>query len=106
MKKMLLLAASLVMLSEAQAADFACMEDCFRQGYGRGHCMAVCDNRPAPGPGMLDQPGLPKNPAFDQLQRDSAPQQRALPQVADPKCIADCRKMGYNYSLCRRNCSY
>lgn len=106
MFRQLLFFAGLFMLSSARAApDFNCMQDCFSQGYARAHCMAVCDNRPGPGGGMLDQPGLPKNPAFDQLQQD-APQQRPLPAVADPKCMKDCQKRGYNYMLCQRQCSY
>jgi hypothetical protein len=89
--------------ASAIAADFNCMEGCFRQGYARSHCLAVCDSG---GPGMLDQPGLPKNPAFDQMQRQTQPRGQPLPPVVDPRCLDDCRKKGFNYSLCRRQCSY
>lgn len=87
------------------AADFACMEGCFGQGYARSHCITVCDSNPGRG-GMLDQPGLPKNPAFEQLQQQAQPRRQPLPPVVDPRCVDDCRKKGYNYSLCRRQCSY
>jgi hypothetical protein len=90
------------------ASDFVCMQDCFAHGYARGHCIAVCDNSAMPGmaaPGMLDQPGLPKNPAFDQMQQNSQPK-RPLPAVADPKCMNDCQERGYNYMLCQKRCSY
>lgn len=88
----------------ASAADFNCMEGCFRQGYARSHCLAVCDSG---GGGMMDQPGLPKNPAFDQMQQGAQPQPRNnLPAVADPKCMKDCQRRGYNYMLCQKQCSY
>jgi hypothetical protein len=110
MKRSWWLFAGLFIQFQANAApDFSCMQDCFSQGYARGHCAAVCDNRSAPGiavlPDMLDQPGLPKNPAFDQIQQN-APQQRPLPAVADPKCMKDCQKHGYNFMFCQKQCSY
>lgn len=100
----MLVAGLIVATGNSLATDFACMEGCFRQGYARSHCIAVCDSNPGRG-GMLDQPGLPKNPAFDQLQQD-APRQRPLPAVADPRCMKDCQQRGYNYMLCQKQCSY
>jgi hypothetical protein len=99
-----LLAGLLALLDVHAAQDFNCMQDCYRQGYDRTYCVAMCDTRPGQG-GMLEQPGLPKNPAFDQLQQ-SAPQQRPLPAVADPQCMKNCQKRGYNYMLCQKQCSY
>ena len=106
MKRLPILLAGLLVLMNAHAApDFNCMQDCFSQGYARAHCMAVCDNRAVPPGGMLDQPGLPKNPAFDQIQQD-APRPQPLPPAVDYKCIKDCQKQGYNYMLCQKQCSY
>lgn len=99
--------ACLYMANSHAAQDFACMQDCFRQGYDRGYCVSMCNTGPGAGQGgMLDQPGLPKNPAFDQIQKPAAPQQRQLPQVPDHKCMKDCQKRGYNYMLCQKQCSY
>lgn len=89
------------MLSAHATQDFACMQDCFRQGYDRNYCVSMCNTG---GGGMLDQPGLPKNPGFDQV-RPNTPKQR-LPAVADPKCMKDCQQRGYNYMLCQKQCSY
>lgn len=105
MYRHLSLLACFFMLPCAHAAPgFACMQDCYRSGYDRGYCVTICETQP--GGGMLEQPGLPKNPAFDQLQQDSTPQQRPLPAIADPKCMKDCQKRGYDYMLCRKRCSY
>ena len=82
--------------------DFSCMQECYRQGYDRGYCVSMCSS--GPGGGMMDQPGLPKNPAFEQVQ-PNPPKQR-LPAVADPKCMKDCQKRGYNYMLCQKQCSF
>ncbi len=102
-----LLLAGLFALADARAAqDFNCMQDCYRQGYDRNYCVSMCQTRPGPRGGMHDQPGLPKNPAFDQLQRDSQPQQRPLPPVVDPQCVKDCQRHGYNLMFCRQRCSY
>ena len=107
MKTLLILAVGLIGLTNPAVShatpDYACMENCFRQGYGRNQCVAMCDNRAAPG--MLDQPGLPRNPAFDQMQQNQ-PQQRPLPAVTDNKCMKDCERRGYNYMLCQKQCSY
>lgn len=106
MKYFPLWAAGLLVMLNAQAGqDFNCMQDCFSQGYARSHCVALCDNRPSPGGGMLDQPGLPKNPAFDQIEQGAARKQ-PMPAVADPKCMKDCQKKNYNYMLCQKQCSY
>ncbi len=98
-----ILSSCLFTLSVHAAQDFSCMQDCFRQGYDRPYCVSMCNTGPG---GMRDQPGLPKNPAFDQIQKPASPQQRQLPQVADYKCIKDCQKRGYNYMLCQKQCSY
>jgi hypothetical protein len=112
MKHMMMLAASLFFLLGAHAGqDVACIQDCYnqgRQGYDRNYCISMCESRPTRG-GMMDQPGLPKNPAFEQMQpqhNNQQYQQRPLPAVADPKCMKDCDKRGYDYMLCRRQCSY
>lgn len=110
MKRLTLLVGSLLAMFEAGAAqDFACMQDCYRQGYDRTYCASMCNTGPGPrggvAPGMMDQPGLPKNPAFDQMQQDSVPKQ-PLPSVTDHKCMKDCQKRGYNYMLCQKQCSY
>ncbi|MDP1525634.1 MAG: hypothetical protein Q8M20_07475 [Rhodocyclaceae bacterium] len=102
MKYLSVLLTSCLLMVDAQAAqDFACMQDCFRQGYDRSYCVPMCNTS---GGGMLDQPGLPKNPAFDQVQPNT-PKQR-LPAVADHKCMKDCQRRGYNYMLCQKQCSY
>lgn len=91
----------------ASAADFACMEDCVRQGRARNYCLAICDNRPGPGAGgLMDQPGLPRNPAFDQIQPKNDLPQQNLPQATDAKCMKDCNRRGYDYLLCRKQCGY
>lgn len=105
MGRLLLLMAGLAgVAASALATDFNCMEGCFRQGHARSHCVAVCGG--GPGPGMLDQPGMPRNPAFDQMEQQSHPQQRPLAPVVDPRCLDACRKRGFNYSLCRQQCAY
>lgn len=100
--------AGLLMAAGVQAAqDFNCMQSCYDQGYDRNYCISMCNTAPGyPGGGMLDQPGLPKNPALDQMRRDSRPQQQPLPPIADPQCVKDCQKHGYNYMFCRKQCSY
>jgi hypothetical protein len=104
MQRLSILSAGLCVLVEAHAAPgFACLQDCYRGGYDRGYCVTICESQQ--GGGVLEQPGLPKNPAFDQL-RQAAPQQRPLPAVADPECMKDCQKRGYNYMLCHKRCSY
>ncbi|MBL8490084.1 MAG: hypothetical protein JNM82_04825 [Rhodocyclaceae bacterium] len=89
----------------ALATDFACLEDCLRQGYGRNYCAGAC-GRDAGGPSLPQQGGLPRNPAFDQLRRDAEPDSRALPPRMDPQCMNDCRARGWKYQLCRQQCSY
>lgn len=106
MKILAILIAGLLLLVNAYAAqDFSCMQDCFTQGYPRAHCTAICDSGAASSGGMLDQPGLPRNPAFDQIQ-PAAPRPQRLPKVVDHKCINDCQKQGYDYMLCQKRCSY
>lgn len=89
----------------AVATDFACYEDCMRQGYGRNYCAGSCQ-RDLGGPGLPQQGGVPRNPAFDQLKRDAEPDSRALPPRVDPQCLSDCRARGWKYQLCRQQCSY
>lgn len=86
--------------------DFNCMQGCLGQGYDRHYCLGVCATDSGLGQGgMLDQPGLPKNPAFEQLQ-PSLPRQ-PLPRIADPKCMKDCQRRGYDYLFCaKRICAY
>lgn len=104
MKRLPILIATLLAMYEVQAAqDFACMQDCYRQGYERNYCVSMCTVSPASG-AMMEQPGLPKNPAFDQVNPKSTPQ--PVPQVADPNCMKDCQKRHYNYMLCQKQCSY
>lgn len=87
--------------------DSACRENCARQGYSWEHCATACRQHDRRGnPQLLDQPGLPRNPAFEQMQRDARPAERPLPPVVDNRCVSDCRAKGYNYQLCRRQCSY
>ncbi len=105
MKYCALLLAGLGFLAIADAGqDFNCMQDCYRQGYDRNYCISMCNTDRSPQGGMLDQPGLPRNPAFDQLQQNSKPV--PLPRVADPQCMKNCQKHGYGYRLCQQRCSY
>ncbi|HMX16049.1 MAG TPA: hypothetical protein PK375_05205 [Rhodocyclaceae bacterium] len=87
------------------ATDFACLEDCMRQGYGRSYCAGACQ-RDTGAPALPQQGGVPRNPAFDQLKRDAEPDSRALPPRVDPQCLSDCRARGWKYQLCRQQCSY
>lgn len=109
MKRIGSVLACLGLLGTAQAAqDFACMQQCIGQGYERNYCMSICATGPGAGSGgMMQQPGLPKNPAFEQVQPNppKSPRQ-ALPRVADPGCMKDCQKRGYNYMLCQKQCSW
>jgi hypothetical protein len=94
------------LLHQAHAGpDFNCMKDCSRQGFDRNYCMGMCETRRDASGGLLDQPGLPRNPAFDQLKQDASPAQSPLP-VIDQKCLRDCQRHGYNYVFCRKQCSY
>ncbi|MCX8087242.1 MAG: hypothetical protein N3C63_10145 [Rhodocyclaceae bacterium] len=84
--------------------DFNCMQGCLGQGYDRGYCAGVCATGPAGG-SLLDQPGLPKNPAFEQV-KPEMPRQRP-PRIADPKCMKECQRRGHDYMFCyKRMCSY
>lgn len=106
MKRLLVILAGLLP-GTLIAADFACMEDCYRRGYAQNHCMAICGGAAGQG-GLLDQPGLPKNPGFNQVnpQNDAYKQQQRLPRVADKRCMSDCQRKGYDFMLCRKQCSY
>jgi hypothetical protein len=108
MKHLPMLCALIFVALNARAGqDVACVQDCYSQGgmgYDRNHCISMCESRPNRG-GMMDQPGMPRNPAFDQMER-SAPRKQPLPAVADSKCMKDCQKRDYDYMLCRKQCSY
>ena len=116
--KILLLLAG-VYASVHAAPEMACMQDCFSRGYDQTRCITICDGgQPAPGyrgnrttpgqgyqGGMMNQQGLPPNPAFDQMQGNVQPQRR-LPAITDQNCMKDCQKRNYNYMLCQQQCSY
>lgn len=98
-----------VSLSAFAGPEMACMQDCFSRGYDQSRCVTVCEARPGgyPAGGMLEQPGVPRNPAFDQIQSPpGAGRTPRVPLVADQKCLKDCQKRGYDYLLCQRQCSY
>lgn len=107
----LFISGTLLSLS-AFAADFACMEDCYRRGNAPAYCQSVCGGGGGMGQGgmgqggMMEQPGLPKNPGFDQMQpRAPQPAQR-FPAATDSRCMKDCNRKGYDYLLCQKQCSY
>jgi hypothetical protein len=107
MKHLPMLCAILVALNARAGQDVACVQDCYSRGglgFDRNYCISMCESRPNRG-GMMDQPGLPRNPAFEQMER-SAPRKQPLPVVADSKCMKDCQKRDYDYMLCRKQCSY
>jgi hypothetical protein len=93
----------------AGGSTTACYQDCFRQGYERSQCLTICER--GPGGGLLDQPGVPRNPYLDALP-DPVPKQQArqrpvAPEVdVDPRCLDDCRRQGHQYGYCRKQCSY
>lgn len=64
--------------------DFQCMQGCLGEGCERGYCLGICALAPGAG-GMLDQPILPKNPAFEEVALKKSRQ--PAPQSADPKCM-------------------
>lgn len=84
--------------------DFTCMQDCLGQGYGRNYCLGICATESKRG-SLLDQPGLPANPAFEQVKPE--PSRQPLPRLADPKCMKDCQQRGYDYMFCyKKVCAY
>lgn len=105
MKCLMVFTFMMISLSAALAGqDFACMQDCYRQGYDRNYCVAMCST--GSGSGFLtDQPGLPGNPAFDQVKPKNL-QQPPQPPVSDYTCMKNCQKRGYNYLSCQRVCVY
>lgn len=106
MKTCLLVVLFVTVFHEAHAgSDFNCMKECYRQGFDRNYCLGMCDTRREPSGGMLDQPGLPRNPAFDQLKQDASPAQPPLPMI-DQKCLKACQQHGYNFGFCRKQCTY
>ncbi len=89
------------------SSDTACQEACVRQGGEWNYCAGACGRQePHRRQPPIEQPGLQRNPAFDQLERETKPSDRSLPPVVDKKCVQDCRAKGYNYQLCARQCSY
>jgi hypothetical protein len=108
MKHLPILSAILfVALNVHAGQDVACVQDCYSrggQGFDRNYCISMCESRPNRG-GMMEQPGLPRNPAFDQVEQGGQRRQ-PLPAVADSKCMKDCQKRDYDYMLCRKQCSY
>jgi hypothetical protein len=107
MKSWIALLIGLAVLDAHADHDFNCMQQCFSQGYDRYYCAGICETRGigGAGGGMLEQPGLPKNPAFEQMQRDRVRPPAPMP-VADPKCMKECQNRGYGYMLCQDRCSY
>lgn len=106
MKPIIARLAAILCLSSAVSAgqDFQCMQECLGQGYDRGYCLGVCATSPD-ADGILAQPGLPKNPAFEEV-APKKPRQPA-PKLVDPKCMKDCRRKGYDYMFCmKRVCAY
>jgi hypothetical protein len=96
----------LVLVNAHGGTDFNCMQGCFAQGYDRPYCASICSSRGVPsGGGMMDQPGLPKNPALDEMRRD-ANRRAPVPRVTEPNCLKNCRGRGYNYTYCQQQCSY
>jgi hypothetical protein len=108
MKRLLFLMTLLIAGMNVQARpDSACQEDCVRQGYAWKYCANTCGGQDRRNDsGIMEQPGLPRNPAFDQLERDTRPADRTLAPMVDKKCMSNCRANGYNDQLCRRQCSY
>lgn len=108
MLRLSIFVAGFLVLANAHAGtDFNCMQGCFAQGYDRAYCAGMCDNRGVPsGGGMMDQPGLPKNPALDEMRRDAGRRAAPVPHVTEPNCLKDCRSRGYNYTYCQQQCSY
>jgi len=108
MKHLPKLSAMLFLAFNAHAGqDVACVQDCYSrggQGFDRNYCISMCESRTHRG-GMMDQPGLQRNPAFDQVEQGSQRRQ-PLPAVADPKCMKNCQKQDYNYMFCQKQCSY
>jgi hypothetical protein len=95
---------SLLLLGTAPASGAACFQECLAQGYGSGQCAALCE-RGSRGPGLIEQPGVPRNPYLDALP-DPLPRQRPAQQRLDPRCLDDCQARRYQYDYCRRQCSY
>ncbi|MCX7898300.1 MAG: hypothetical protein N2441_10570 [Rhodocyclaceae bacterium] len=85
------------------AADFACLEQCLRQGHARAYCFRVCE---APSTGGLEsQAGVPENPAFRQIRPSQEAYSPPL-ESYDVKCLEDCRRKGHAYGWCRKLCRY
>lgn len=108
MKRLSLFVSGVLLSLSAFAADFVCMQDCYQRGYAQSHCMAVCGgNQGGMGQGgLMDQPGLPKNPAFDQLQPKNPQPAQRFPAATDSRCMKDCNRKGYDYLLCQKQCGY
>lgn len=104
MRLPVLLALLMLGFSAAARADFACIQECASQGYDRSRCVTLCERGGGGGPGLIQQPGAPRNPYFDSLS-NPVPQQQLAPRI-DPTCLDDCRARGYKYQFCRKQCSY
>jgi hypothetical protein len=88
------------------ASSVACFQDCSRQGYDRSQCVTLCERNQG-GVGLLDQPGVPRNPYLDALP-DPVPKgrQTELPVNIDQRCMDDCRAQRHQYGYCRKQCAY
>jgi hypothetical protein len=95
---------ALLAISPVLAADtVACFNQCANQGYDRSYCVNVCE-RGGGGGGLTQQPGVPRNPYLDAIP-DPAPKQKPALRV-EPRCVENCAARGYNYTFCRKQCSY
>ena len=102
----------LLSITVMAATDPACQDSCLRQGGGYKYCDDSCRYPGggamggALGGGMADQPGVPANPGFGQLQQQSQPTDPNHDGIVDSKCFKDCTKRGYLAPLCQKNCSF
>lgn len=90
-------------LPASAAVDPLCNQDCLTRGGGKSYCARTCV---MPEGGLLNQPGLPKNPAFEQLEREADPRKHEPGGLLDQKCFKDCQRRGYALPLCTKQCSY
>jgi hypothetical protein len=92
-------------LPAGAAGTTACYQDCFRQGYERSQCVTLCE-RGQGGVGLLDQPGVPRNPYLDALPDPIPKRQPAAAVSIDARCLDDCRAKRHEYGYCRKQCAY
>lgn len=84
--------------------DFHCMQTCLGQGYARSYCQAICSTRDGTG-SRSESPGLPRNPAFEEIQVPKSQQPPA--RRVDSQCMKECLRRGHDYMFCyQRVCSY